>query len=188
MRLAIYGAACSLDGFIARKDGAVDWLFFSKDVSAFMAAFWKRVDTVLMGRKTWEVTAAMGQAGGGMGGMSTYVFSRTLTAAPHPAVRLVTSDAGAFVRELKSQPGKDICVMGGGDFARSLFEAGVIDEVGLNIHPVLLGSGIPLFVDPGHQTDLALTDCRVMQGDCVLALYRVRQKAKKRAPGSHTPT
>jgi dihydrofolate reductase len=78
------------------------------------------------------------------------------------------------VRRLKAAPGKDISVFGGGDFARSLFEAGVIDEVGLNIHPVLLGSGVPLFQDPGRRIDLELMENRRMEGGCILALYRVR--------------
>ena len=185
MRLVTYSAACSLDGFIARKDGAVDWLHFSKEVSAFMTSYWKRIDTMLMGRKTWEIASAGSHGGGGgTGGIRTIVFSRTMTKPPHPKVQLVSAEAGAFVRELKAQPGKDICVMGGGDFARSLFEAGVIDEVGLNIHPVLLGSGIPLFLDPGRQTDLSLSECRQLDGGCVLAIYRLREavaKAKTRA-------
>src|SRR5215216_1007053 len=138
MRSVIYGAACSLDGFIADASGGVDWLHFSSDVNDFMKAFWKRIDTVIMGRKTWEVAAAQG--GGSMPGIkATYVFSRTLTSISNKKVKLVSTDPGEFVRDLKQQPGKDICVLGGGDFGRSLLAAGVVDEVGANIHPVLLG-------------------------------------------------
>lgn len=174
MRTVTYGAACSLDGFIAGADGSLDWLHFSPDVSAVMDAYWKTVDTVLMGRKTWEVSAASGNSGGGaLPSMKTYVFSRTLPRSPHPDVQLVSEDAGAFVRALKARSGKGICVMGGGDFAQSLLEAGVIDEVGLNIHPILLGSGVPLFRNSGRRIDLTLEECRTIHGGCVLATYRV---------------
>ncbi len=175
MRLVTYGAACSLDGFIARPDGGVDWLIMTADARAVMAEFWPRIDTVLMGRKTWDRAAKMGGGSGGYPGVGTYVFSRTLNADPAPGVTLVKSDAGEFVRTLKKQKGKDICVMGGGDFARSLFEAGVIDEVGINVHPVLLGSGIPLFLNPGRQVNLKLAECRQMQKGCVLLTYRVKK-------------
>ena len=106
--------------------------------------------------------------------MKSYLFSRTLTKAPRKGVELVTSDAGGFVRALKQQPGKDILVMSGGNLATSLFEAGVIDEVGLNIHPLLLGSGAPAFLDPGARVKLELTECRGLDGGCVLVTYRVK--------------
>ncbi|MGZ8414873.1 MAG: dihydrofolate reductase family protein, partial [Gemmatirosa sp.] len=152
MRTVTYGAACSLDGYIAAADGGLDWIHFSTDVQTVMGQYWATVDTILMGRKTWEIAAA--QAGGGSGdsgGISTYVFSRTLPELERPGVRLVRSDAGAFVRDLKAQPGRGICVMGGGELAASLLAAGVVDEVGLNIHPVLLGAGTPLFRDAGRR-------------------------------------
>jgi len=89
----------------------------------------------------------------------------------------VSSDAGEFVRDLKRQEGKGICVMGGGELAQSLFEAGVIDEVGLNIHPVLLGSGVPFFRDPGGRIALDLVESRTIDGGCVYAIYRVRHRS-----------
>lgn len=173
MRTVTYGAACSLDGFIAAADGAIDWLHFSRDVQETTAAYWKTVDTVLMGRRTWEAAVRMG-GGGGTSGIATYVFSRTLTSIDRPGVTLVSSDPGEFVRELKRQPGRGICVMGGSDLARTLLAAGVVDEVGANIHPILLGQGIPLFRDPGHRVALELAECRTIDGGCVLATYRVR--------------
>ena len=109
--------------------------------------------------------------------MKSYLFSRTLEKAPGAGVELVTSDAGGFVRALKQQPGRDILVMSGGNLASSLFEAGVIDEVGLNIHPLLLGSGTPAFLDPGARVKLALTECRQLDGGCVLVTYRVKHQA-----------
>lgn len=172
MRTVTYGAACSLDGFIAGRDGALDWLHYSRDVQAVMAAYWATIDTVLMGRKTWEDAVERGGAGYASATVATYVFSRTLTEVPGD-VRLVRSDAGEFVRELKQQPGKGICVLGGGELACGLFAAGLIDEVGLNVHPVLLGSGVPFFRDAGGRIALELKESRVIEGGCVLSRYRV---------------
>lgn len=174
MRQVIYGGASSLDNFLARTDHAVDWLLWSEEVSEYMASFWPRIDTVLMGRKTYEVAVAAGQ-GGGSPGTATYVFSRTLTAVP-VGVTLVRDDAAGVVRRLKAEPGKDICVLGGGDLARTLFEADLIDEVGLNVHPVLLGDGIPAFHRISRQVNLELTECRRFRTGCVLLTYRVRRE------------
>lgn len=174
MRQVIYGGACSLDGYFAGRDGAIDWLHFSKDVEAIMAKSWAAIDTILVGRKTWDFTRAMG-GGGEMPGVQakSYVFSRTLKTIPGTDAELVTTDAGEFVRTLKAQPGKDIMVMSGGNFATSLLQAGVIDEIGLNIHPVLLGAGVPAFLDPGTRVKLELTECRQLDGGCVFVNYRV---------------
>jgi dihydrofolate reductase len=182
MRTVTYGAACSLDGFIAGHDGALDWLHFSRDVQDVMAAYWATVDTILMGRKTWEFAAAQQPAPAdgaesGTGGMTTYVFSRTLSEIRRPGVRLVSTDAGEFVRELKRQPGRGICVMGGGELAHALLAADVLDAVGLNVHPVLLGRGVPLFHDAGRRVPLELVESRTLAGGCVLASYRVRADA-----------
>jgi dihydrofolate reductase len=64
--------------------------------------------------------------------------------------------------------------MGGGLLAKSLFEAGLIDEIGFNIHPVLLGSGIPLFHAMNRQIDLELLECKTFKNGCVLVTYRVK--------------
>src|SRR4029077_14469135 len=184
MRTVTYGGAVSLDGFLAGVDGSIDWLHFSKDVQQVMTDYWKNVDTILMGRKTYEVSVAMrpssakkpAKAKGAKRKeptMRTYVFSRTIKAIDDPGVQLVSSDAVEFVRELKQRPGKGICLMGGGELAQSLLAAGLVDEVGLNIHPILLGSGIPTFRDPGHRVKLTLTECRQLDGGCILAIYGV---------------
>ena len=176
MRKLVFGGANSLDNFIARPDDRVDWLMWGKEASEVMAQFWPRFDAMLMGRKTWEVAARSGMAGGNSPGLTNYVFSRTLSEAPEGVV-LVRDDAAGFVRRLKKQEGKDICLMGGGDLARTFFEAGLIDEIGFNIHPVLLGRGIPLFHEMERQIDLELTECRPFKNGCVYVLYRVRTGA-----------
>lgn len=182
MRTVTYGGAVSLDGFLAASDGAIDWLHFSKDVQQVIADYWKDVDTILMGRKTYEVAMRAQRAPGrkkpkaakaGPPAMRTYVFSRTLTQLDDSSVELVTSDAAAFVRELKERPGREICLMGGGELARSLLAAGLVERVGLNIHPILLGTGVPVFHDMNRRVRLTLLDCRVLEGGCVLANYQV---------------
>jgi dihydrofolate reductase len=106
--------------------------------------------------------------------MKTYVFSRTLEAGEQDGAIIVNTDPGEFVRELKKQDGKDICVMGGGDLGRHLLDAGVIDEIGLNIQPVLLGSGVPLFHEMKRQIDLELVDCHQLENGCIHVLYNVK--------------
>ena len=97
MRTVTYGGACSLDGFITGPDGAMDWLHFSPDVQDVMGAYWATIDTVLMGRKTWEVAARSGGSAAPDSAITTYVFSGTLREAP-PGTQLVSGDAGQFVR------------------------------------------------------------------------------------------
>ena len=184
MRTVTYGGAVSLDGFLAGVDGAIDWLHFSKDVQDVMTKFWKDVDAILMGRKTYDFAVSSGrEASTGKErrkdkprnepAVRTYVFSRTLQSIDEPGVELVKGDAVGFVRGLKRRPGKEICLMGGGELAQSLFAAGLVDRIGLNIHPILLGSGIPTFRDPGHRVKLMIEECRPLEGGCVLVNYTV---------------
>lgn len=171
MRKVTFGVANSLDNYIARKDDAMDWLRWSDDVTSFIQEFWKTIDTVLMGRKTYEA----GERDGTIvyQGVKNYVFSRTMKDSPNDKVTIISQDAATFVRELKMQDGKGICLMGGGNLAKSLFEAQLIDEVSVNIHPLLLGSGVPLFLDMTRQIDLELLDCKTLKMDCVAITYRV---------------
>jgi dihydrofolate reductase len=172
VRKVTFGGANSLDNYLARSDHAVDWLMWGDEAAAVMAEYWKTIDTILMGRKTYEVALRSGH--GGYSGMTTYVFSRTLPAGTQGGATIVSTDVVKFVLDLKGQNGKDICLMGGGELARPLFEAGLIDEIGFNIHPVLLGSGIPLFHSMSRQIDLELKKCKVFKNGCVLASYRVK--------------
>jgi dihydrofolate reductase len=185
MRKVIFGGANSLDNYFARKDDAVDWLMWSDEVTEILADYWTRFDTVVMGRRTYEVGLRMG-GGVAYPGMKSYVFSRTLKKKKNKQVEIVSEDAAVFVRRLKQQDGKDICVMGGGVLAKSLFEADLIDEIGFNIHPVLLGSGIPIFYEMPRQIDLELIECRTLKNGCVLVTYRVKHARKpRRSTKSH---
>jgi dihydrofolate reductase len=174
MRKITFGGENSLDNYLARPDDAVDWLRWGAEAAEVMTDYWKTIDTVLMGRKTYTAAVRSGHGGGGYTGAMTYVFSRTLAEGSHEGVTIIRQDAAEFVRDLKGQNGGDICLMGGGELARSLFDGGLIDEIGLNIHPVLLGSGIPLFHPMGRQTDLELLECRSFKNGCVYVTYRVK--------------
>ena len=182
MRKVTFGGANSFDNYIARKDDAVDWLMWSKEAASTMADFWKTIDTVLMGRKTYEVALRMGVGGGAYPGVKNYVFSRTLKERRGKKVKnleIISEDAAIFVGRLKNQEGKDICVMGGGLLAKSLFEADLIDEIGFNIHPVLLGSGIPLFHEMKRQIDLELLACKAFKNGTLMVSYRVKHRNTK---------
>jgi len=181
MRTVTYGGAVSLDGYLAGPDGALDWLHFSVDVRQITAGFFTGVDTILMGRKTYAAAVQQRGASGrtrakrraAAPAMRTYVFSRSVEAIDDPDVELVRGDAVPFVAALKKRRGRNICLMGGGELAQSLFAADLVDEVGLNIHPLLLGSGVPVFRDPGFRVRLQLAECRQLDGGCVLAMYTV---------------
>ena len=172
MRKVRFGGANSLDNYLARKDETVDWILWSDEARVVMQEYWQTIDTIVMGRKTYEFALRAGR--GSSPGMKNYVLSRTLKQSPDDKVEIVSRDAAEFVRELKQQSGKDILVMSGGLLAKSLFEAQLIDEIGLNIHPILLGSGIPLFYEMKHQIDLELLDCTPFKNGCVYVSYRVK--------------
>ena len=175
MRKLTFGVGNSVDNFIARKNDAVDWLSWTSEVAEITAAFWKNVDTILTGRKTYEVgLRLMKGKRNPYAGVKTYVFSRTRARSTTEGVEIVRSDAVRFVRQLKRAEGKEICLMGGGELAKALFEAKLIDEIGLNIHPVLLGAGVPLFHPMKRQIALELRECRPFKNGCVYVAYRVK--------------
>ena len=171
MRKVTFRVASSLDNYIARQDGSFDWILQSEESSASLAEFWKTIDTVLWGRKTYDLVQGRMPA---YQGIKNYVFSRTLKESADKEVELVKEEAAEFVQTLKSQTGKDIFVIGGGELAKSLFEADLIDEVGMNIQPVLLGSGIVLFHVMKRQINLELIECQTFRDGCVFVSYRVK--------------
>ena len=179
MRLVTFGLANSLDNFIARSDHGTDWLVWDNEVAAISGEYWKTIDTVVMGRKTYEVAVKLGTTS--YPGAKNYVFSRTLEPRPGVDVEIVAEDPVAFMRALKQQPGKGICVLGGGELAHTLLQADVIDEIGLNIQPVLLGSGIPLFHALPKQINLELLECRPLKSGSVYVRYRIKAPARTNA-------
>lgn len=176
MRKVTFGVANSLDNYIAREDGGVDWLMWGEEAASFTAEFWKTIDAVVMGRKTYEVALRMTKGKKKKNpypGVASYVCSRTLSEIRDGSAEVVR-EAAPFLRRLKETEGKDICVMGGGDLAKTLLEEGLVDEVGFNIHPVLLGSGVPLFHEMKRQLNLERLSCQPFKNGCVLVTYRVK--------------
>ena len=174
MRKVTFHVANSLDNYIARKDGAVDWILGGEESVSVLTDFWKTIDTVVIGRKTYEPVLRSGKPAPTFAGVKKYVLSRTLEESPDKNVEIIREDVVEFVRRLKTEEGKGIFVMGGGLLAKPLFEANLIDEVRVKIHPVLLGSGIPLFHEMSHQIDLELIECKTFKNGCVLVSYRVK--------------
>jgi dihydrofolate reductase len=178
MRKVTLGLANSLDNYIARRDGGSDWLSWSNEVAEISAKFMKTVDAILIGRRTYEVMLKFGQTS--YPGGRNYVFSRsqrrsaTLKKQIDQSVELISEEAAKFVGKLKRKNGKGIAVFGGGELAKTLLEADLIDEIVLNIHPVLLGSGIPLFHEMKRQIDLKLIDSRTLKNGCLVVSYRVK--------------
>lgn len=167
MRKVVFGGAMSLDGFIAGPNGEYDWIVMDPDVD--FAALMARFDTFLIGRRTYEVMRRMGDAAPPAPGIQNIVFSRTLRPEDCPGA-LLSDDAEGFVRDLRSRPGKDIALFGGGELFRSLLSAGLVDEVAVNVVPVLLGGGIPLLPPPADRARLALRTHRVYEKTGTVAL------------------
>jgi dihydrofolate reductase len=174
-----YSVAMSLDGFIADKDGGYGWIPPGPDVD--FGAFMSKIDTLIMGRGTYEVVRSQGEAGVGFD-METIVVSNTLTPSEHPKVSVVSgADVEAFVGELKAREGKDIWLFGGGVLFRSLLEAGLVDRVEVGVIPVLLGEGIPLLPGLGAgAAKLSLHSVEEFSTGTILLKYDVE--------GSSAPT
>lgn len=187
MRELVYYVACSVDGFIAHADGSHDG--FSQDMdylSELFATFPetvpshlrevmgisganKQFDTVLMGRKTYEIGLKDGVSSP-YSHIKQYLFSHSIKASPHPDVVLVSERATELVKQLKQEDGKGIWLCGGATLATALFAEKLIDRLILKINPFLMGDGIPLFSGIIDQTALKLTDQKVY-GNGILQLH-----------------
>jgi dihydrofolate reductase len=177
MRKVVLAVSSSLDGYIARPNGEVDFLSMPKDLSTppFSAA----IDTYVLGRKTYDVARKMG---GGYFAPSSkvYVFSRTLPPGESSGYIFTQESPTSFMSQIRKQPGKDVWLMGGGELVRDFLRADLVDEIHLGIVPVLLGEGIPLFPPGFPQRDFALVENKAYDKGVVRLQYkRLHPKPKK---------
>jgi dihydrofolate reductase len=170
MRRVLYRVAISVDGYIAGPRGEIDWIVH--DPAVDFTKVYESVDTVLLGRRTYELTRQPG-APPWPQGWQIYVFSRTLPPEEHPDVTVVSADAGARVADLRAAPGRDIWLFGGGSLFRSLLGAQQVDLVEVAVVPVLLGGGIPLLEPGAPLTRLALEHVEKYASGLLGLRYRV---------------
>jgi dihydrofolate reductase len=181
-RKVILGFGISLDGYIARRNGAMDFLVIDKEGEALMAAFFAGIDTTIMGRKTAAATAEMRKSGEipETPGISNYVFSRRWKPGKRDGFEVVTGSLTAFVKRLKRRPGKDIYLGGGGELCRSFLQEDLIDELFIGVSPILLGDGIPGFPGKFPQRDFRLRECKsYSDGSVGLRYERMRTKTNR---------
>lgn len=165
MRRVRYSVAMSLDGYIAGPHGESDWIIMDPEID--FGAMMREFDTILMGRKTYEGTR--GNGGGGMPGMTAYVFSGTLQQKDCPGVS-VSSSPTETIAALKAKLGKDMWLFGGGGLFRGLLELGLVDSVEVATIPVLLGAGLPLLPRTEKRHKLRLVKHRAYQKTGTVAL------------------
>ena len=156
-RKIIVYIATSADGFIARTDGAVDWLDRPRPKGNYgMGAFYKSIDTILWGRKTYDMVLDFqkkGVSGSAFDAkVKNYVFTRGPLPSALPAgVEFVNKPIKVFANRLRGQKGKDIWMMGGAGIIASFLDEGEIDEFIIHVIPKFIGEGIPL-IAPGRRT------------------------------------
>jgi dihydrofolate reductase len=176
VRKIIYGVGSSLDGYIARLDGSLDFLHL-RPSNYSMGPFFKTIDVGLMGRKTYEAGVRMGGGKFESHGLRCYIFSRSLPQGERDGAIFVREEPKRFVEELRKKKGKDIWLAGGGELTREFLKEDLVDELYLGIVPVLVGGGIPLFAPGFPQREFTLTDNKTYSGGLIRLMYeRVREK------------
>jgi dihydrofolate reductase len=181
-RKVILGFGLSLDGYIARRNGDLDFLVIDKEGEALMADFFSKIDTTIMGRKTaagWKKMRKRGEMPE-TPGMTNYVVSGRWKPGKRERFEVVGGSLAAFVKKLKRRPGKDIYLGGGGELCRSFLQEDLVDELYIGIGPILLGDGIPGFPGKFPQRDFRLTECKsYASGSVGLRYERIRAKKSR---------
>ena len=165
MRKVILQVALSLDGFIEGPGGEYDWCFTDQDYG--MKDFMKRIDALFLGRKSFEMMGSKA-----FGKKKNYVFSNTLKKSSGEA-EIVSGDIGEQVRKIKKMEGKDIWLFGGASLTTSLMNEGLVDGLELAVHPILLGSGKPLFQGIKGRVKTKLIDVKTYPTGLVMLNYGV---------------
>ncbi len=173
MRKVIVYIATSADGFIARPDGGIDWLDRPRTAGDYgMARFYRSIDTVILGRKTYDVALGFGQAS--YADKKNYVFSRRHRRAS-PEVEFTAEPVGPFARRLRRARGKHIWLVGGAEIIASFLDGNQVDEFIIHVVPTFIGEGIPL-IAPRHRTvPLTLLSTRRYSDGIVRLHYAVRR-------------
>jgi dihydrofolate reductase len=182
MRKIVVHIATSADGYIARPNGDVDWLNRPQTAGDYgMRAFYRSIDTILWGRKTYEVALEFQKQG--MKGaefdtkVKNYIFSHRPPQSATPAVEFITEPIPAFAKRLRATPGKNIWMMGGAGLIASFLDVGEIDEFLIHMIPTFIGEGIPLMAPRHRSIALALRSCRHYSDGVVRLHYAVRPRA-----------
>lgn len=174
-KLKLYIAA-SLDGFIAGKDGGLEWLYEvpnPESIDHGYHDFYNSIDTIVMGMNTYSAIANFG-LDWSYAGKRCFVFTSKTGLEPDGNVTFVSTDATEFVDALKKQSGKDIWLLGGGLLSASMLRANLIDEIMVCVAPAVVGTGIKLFEGMDCEVGLSLVKCRVFDTGMVLLEYRAR--------------
>ncbi|HLF65606.1 MAG TPA: dihydrofolate reductase family protein [Saprospiraceae bacterium] len=171
MRRVILGLAVSLDGFIEGPNGEYDWCFTDQDYG--MSEFFHRIDSSFIGRKTYEMMLGMEDPGGGFPKLKEYVFSNSLESVKEGVV-LIQGNIKEKVNAIKREPGKDIWLFGGAILTMSLMNLGLVDQLWLSVHPIILGSGNPLFAGINGRVPLKLSSSKVYDTGLVSLIYEVQ--------------
>ena len=173
-----HSVAMSLDGYIAGPNGEYDWI--PDDPEMDMPALFKDFDTILMGRKSYEVAKRDGHLG--MFELPTIVLSTSLRQEEHAGVT-IARDPAETVRQLRSQPGKDLWLFGGGVLFRSFLDLGLVDEMDIAVVPILLGAGLPLLPGAPTRAKLRLLTHRLYRTSGIaFYTYAVEGAALARTP------
>lgn len=175
MRKIILGLAVSLDGFIEGPNGEYDWCFSDQDYG--LSDFFKRVDALFMGRKSFEMMQGMGVVPPGFPNLKEYIFSTTLDKIKDGAI-LIKDNVKEEVEKIKNDSsinseGKDIWLFGGAGLTTSLMNLDLVDELSLAVHPIILGGGKSLFNNINKRIHLKLTDSKAYSTGLVSLTYHL---------------
>jgi dihydrofolate reductase len=176
MRKITLAVTASLDGFIARRDGSIDWIPPADDLAELAhVELTARVDTIIMGRRTWDMERDRAGGAPPFSGKRCVVFSRRRAGLRQGRTQFTEEDPETCVRRLRQSPARNgsggIWLVGGGQIVRDCLDASIVDEVVLTLVPVLLGDGVPLFLPRGGTTWLKLFACRSFSNGRVLLRY-----------------
>ena len=167
-RKIILNLCTSLDGYIEGAQGEIDWCFTDQDYG--MTPFLEGVDTIFFGRHSYEQLLEM--APGAFADKQKVVFSTTMKETP--GVRIIAGEQKAAIQQLLVEPGKNIWLFGGAVLINSLLELGLVDEMMVAVHPLLLGSGKPLIGDIQQRVQLELKDTVTYSSGLVQLIYTVK--------------